>query len=156
MRRIQSSAQLLERQRNPGVGYWSSTNAASTPFAGTPGAVTSPGGASSPTLSVRGSVDAQRAEVTTPVGTGHSAAGTPKGQDEEEVNLEVGIGRGEISFSKVVTEHAFSVSIVSQERYPSVFGAQGDEGEPICCAMVDLRNALLIVITILSPILFGY
>lgn len=92
MRRIQSSAQLLERQRNPGVGYWSSTNATSTPFAGTPGGVTSPGGASSPTMSGRGSVDAQRAEVTPPVNSG---AATPKAQDEEEVNLEVGIVVGE-------------------------------------------------------------
>jgi hypothetical protein len=38
-------------------------------------------------MSVRGSVDAQRAEVTPPVNSG---AATPKAQDEEEVNLEVG------------------------------------------------------------------
>lgn len=43
-------------------------------------------------MSGRGSVDAQRAEVTPPVNSG---AATPKAQDEEEVNLEVGIVVGE-------------------------------------------------------------
>jgi hypothetical protein len=89
MRRIQSSAQLLERQRNPGVGYWSSSNTGSTPFGGTPGRVTSPGGASSPTASIRGSVDANRSEASTPVGKTNAPAAAANVQDEEEVNLEV-------------------------------------------------------------------
>ncbi|GHJ89725.1 hypothetical protein NliqN6_6127 [Naganishia liquefaciens] len=88
MRRIQSSAQLLERQRNPGVGYWSSSNAGSTPANGTPGGVTSPGVASSPTGSVRGSVDVSRSGPSTPVGKTGTPAGSQSVQGEEEVNLE--------------------------------------------------------------------
>lgn len=127
MRRIQSSAQLLERQRNPGVGYWSSSNAASTPFGGTPGRVTSPGGASSPTASIRGSVDAQRSEATTPVGKTNTAGGTPNAQDEEEVNLEVGLFSLD-TLCKNADAWWFPRA-VPQECYFAVFGAQGNEGK---------------------------
>ncbi|KAJ9099781.1 hypothetical protein QFC21_003779 [Naganishia friedmannii] len=112
MRRIQSSAQLLERQRNPGLGYWSASNTAGpssgagyspSSHAGTPGRVTSPlmmtggGGQSSPAMSFRESVDALRSEAGTPtngpgpVAGAAAAAASPMSkpqQEEEEVNLE--------------------------------------------------------------------
>lgn len=126
MRRIQSSAQLLERQRNPGVGYWSGSNAASTPTSATPGRVTSPGGASSPTTSVRGSVDVQCSGASTPVGKTGIPAAAQSAQDEEEVNLEVG------RFSccgcrKPLTHDSFRA--VSQKCHLAVFGTQGDESK---------------------------
>ncbi|KAJ9118185.1 hypothetical protein QFC22_004089 [Naganishia vaughanmartiniae] len=106
MRRIQSSAQLLERQRNPGLGYWSASNTAGPSAAGhspsshtgTPGRVTTPlmmtGGQNTPAMSLRESVDASRSEAGTPTGVPTPAPGTASPmskpqQEEEEVNLEV-------------------------------------------------------------------
>lgn len=128
MRRIQSSAQLLERQRNPGVGYWSSSNAPSTPASATPGGVTLPGGgANSPTASVRGSVDVQCSGASTPVGKTGTPAAAQSPQDEEEVNLEVGRLSRRFRRRKPLIRDSFRA--VSQKCYPAVFGTQGDESK---------------------------
>lgn len=84
MRKLQSSVQLLERQRNPGVGYWSAGKQAETPTEG------------------RSSVEFTRksSQVTTPVARdtaspGPSETGTQR-NDEEEVNLEVSLARANV------------------------------------------------------------
>lgn len=91
MRKVQSSAQLMEKSRNPGVGYWSATTN------GTAG----PSGSSTPMTGVRsGDVTPISGKSTESVDGGSTSAaltgvipsssnGAPKGNDEEEVNLEV-------------------------------------------------------------------
>ncbi|WVR06450.1 hypothetical protein IAU60_003481 [Kwoniella sp. DSM 27419] len=102
LRKVQSSVQLMERQRNPGVGYWSSSN----PGAGVNrSSVSSPiplptpsvSGTESPNMesASRKSLDSvatsARGGAQTP-STPQAVAGSPAtpvaGQDEEEVNLE--------------------------------------------------------------------
>jgi len=86
MRRLQSSVQLLERQRNPGVGYWSAggNNQAARTAAEVP-------------ADSRSSIDSTRragreSQPSTPVlreaASPAPADVTPRNQ-EEEVNLEV-------------------------------------------------------------------
>jgi chromosome segregation ATPase len=78
LRKVQSSAQLLERQRNPGVGYWASgtnpTNPASpsAPPSASPASVSSPPPALAPT----------------PAAPDAAASPSPAPSNEEEVNLE--------------------------------------------------------------------
>ncbi len=78
LRKVQSSAALLERQRNPGVGYWSVTS---------PRTASSPNGASSsPNLPLRPE-DSPRNSFSS--ADGKAPAVTPKEKNaEEEVNLE--------------------------------------------------------------------
>lgn len=85
MRRLQSSIQLIERQRNPGIGYWSAANGKGrsgdiTPDAGRP-------------------MDLGRQSVDSPAIEDKGLAGlrspTPSDvgsnrNDDEDVNLEVG------------------------------------------------------------------
>lgn len=76
LRKVQSSAALLERQRNPGVGYWGTR--------GTGDATTNNGSTSETRVSVSSPSPADvpsRASSPAP-----STAGSTK--DEEEVNLE--------------------------------------------------------------------
>jgi hypothetical protein len=152
MRRIQSSAQLLERQRNPGLGYWSASNTAaaaagnsSSSHASTPGRVTSPlmmtgGGQSSPAISFRESVDGLRSEAGTPT-NGSAATSAPAiapspmskpQQEEEEVNLEV-----RIAFLSWLTDQVENdrtnlarglIYIVPEKCDSPILGTQGDEG----------------------------
>lgn len=74
MQKVQSSALLLEKQRNPGIGYWSAGGAAGTPN----GSVSR--------VSIAESLEGARR--TSSDGPPASDAGTAGGQ-EEEVNLEV-------------------------------------------------------------------
>jgi hypothetical protein len=74
MQKVQSSALLLEKQRNPGIGYWSAGGAAGTPN----GSVSR--------VSIAESLEGARR--TSSEGPPASDAGTANGQ-EEEVNLEV-------------------------------------------------------------------
>jgi len=77
LRKVQSSAALLERQRNPGVGYWSATS---------PRTATSGASSSSPNLVFRPE-DSPRNSLSSADGT--APAVTPKEKTtEEEVNLE--------------------------------------------------------------------
>jgi hypothetical protein len=96
MRKVQSSVQLMERSRNPGVGYWSSisnagpsTMAVPTPRSG----VTSPGAESmmgTPTKESRRSMESLDTRASPSPSTAPSEASKPKpSADEEEVNLEV-------------------------------------------------------------------
>lgn len=71
MQKVQSSALLLEKQRNPGVGYWSSGHA--------------PNGSAS-RVSIAESLDGGRRSSEGPP---PSESGTAGGDKEEEVNLEV-------------------------------------------------------------------
>lgn len=76
MRRLQSSIQLMERQRNPGVGYWSAANGKSGKAVDSPGDSGRPSGESSrqerpPTV---------RSPTPSEVGSSRN--------EEEEVNLE--------------------------------------------------------------------
>lgn len=76
MRKVQSSVQLLERQRNPGVGYWASGGAAAEPAVSMAPAPAAP----APTPPVPSAAsDAS--------GTQTPASPAPS-RDEEEVNLE--------------------------------------------------------------------
>jgi hypothetical protein len=102
LRKLQSSAQLLERQRNPGVGYWSSSSPSSHSPAGH-----RPSFSQSHSASVsRTSISEEPAAAPSPLGRsesvssvsmaagGASDAGTVSGggggsAHEEEVNLEV-------------------------------------------------------------------
>jgi chromosome segregation ATPase len=69
LRKVQSSAQLLERQRNPGVGYWASANPSPPSHTPTPSVV----------------IPAPAPSASAPA----SASSTPPPPaDEEEVNLE--------------------------------------------------------------------
>lgn len=79
LRKVQQSAALLERQRNPGVGYWSGKAPS-----GSNGALPS----DSPTrLTRRGS---EATDVISPPGSPRASSPAPssKGRDEEDVNLE--------------------------------------------------------------------
>ncbi|WVQ83011.1 hypothetical protein IAT38_005149 [Cryptococcus sp. DSM 104549] len=100
MRKVQSSVQLMERQRNPGVGYWSSGAGGATPGPSRSG-VQSPvqgGGMESPGPGERRkSLESVRTAGTVGTATGvgagtgtgvSSPAPSEKAQDEEEVNLE--------------------------------------------------------------------
>ncbi|KAG9015648.1 hypothetical protein FRB90_004601 [Tulasnella sp. 427] len=84
LRKVQSSAALLERQRNPGVGYWAangSTSAPSSRIVGTPSSERGPilNGSAPPS-------PAPPAEVAPPGGRGSSSSGSSN--PEEAVNLE--------------------------------------------------------------------
>lgn len=105
MRKVQSSVQLMERSRNPGVGYWSSTSngiassstsAVPPPPSRTMSGVTSPDSVSmvgTPTRESRRSLESfdtkasQAPSTAAPSEAPKSSAGT----DEEEVNLEVSL-----------------------------------------------------------------
>lgn len=80
LRKVQSSVQLMERSRNPGVGYWSASNGPS----GAGSSATTPSGVRSgedtPILEGRRSMDSTAPSEKNGVG---------KGNEEEEVNLEV-------------------------------------------------------------------
>jgi hypothetical protein len=79
MRKLQSSVQLLEKQRNPGVGYWSSGSAGGGPVQPTPNRAATNGG----------NDDSRTSGTQTPDLT-HSPHA-----EEEEVNLEVRAERDE-------------------------------------------------------------
>ncbi|KAF9531988.1 hypothetical protein CPB83DRAFT_785848, partial [Crepidotus variabilis] len=79
LRKVQSSAALLERQRNPGVGYWT-TRTGDGPS--TPTNTNVNGNTSSPRASISGPPES-------PSRTGSPAPSTAgSNKDEEEVNLE--------------------------------------------------------------------
>jgi hypothetical protein len=85
MRRLQSSVQLLERQRNPGVGYWSASgsnanNRSDTPLDGRP---SQDGPSKGGKESVLPSTPVAR-DVKSP-----APSETAPRNEEEEVNLEV-------------------------------------------------------------------
>lgn len=69
LRKVQSSAALLERQRNPGIGYWTSK---------------------SESTAVASSDSVNSSSSTPPVGrtSSDSARESPVKKEEEEVNLE--------------------------------------------------------------------
>jgi hypothetical protein len=93
LRKVQSSVQLMERQRNPGVGYWAGGAAAGP--SGRPNVISPEPG--TPLKEGRNSLESVRtgtgSAVTSIVGKESpvvSEAGTTKeNKDEEEVNLEV-------------------------------------------------------------------
>ena len=105
LRKVQSSVQLMEKQRNPGVGYWSSANHASSsthaangnaPPAGGTGmgsrSQSMSGEATPLSESSRKSIESSRTDRTGgTAGTAPASAAAGKGQanEEEEVNLEV-------------------------------------------------------------------
>ena len=103
LRKVQSSVQLMEKQRNPGVGYWSAANQASSSASGAVanGTVSAGMGSRSQSMSGEGtplsessrkSIESSRTDRTGgTAGTAPASAGV-KGQanEEEEVNLEVG------------------------------------------------------------------
>ena len=78
LRKVQSSVQLLEKSRNPGVGYWSSTRGT------VGGGVTSPG-VEEPRKSLESTRTGESGSVT-PALTSENGV---KNKEEEEVNLEV-------------------------------------------------------------------
>ncbi|KAG8917031.1 hypothetical protein FRC01_002716 [Tulasnella sp. 417] len=84
LRKVQSSAALLERQRNPGVGYWAangSTSGSSSRPVGTPSSERGPIlNGSAPSSPV------PPAEVAPPGGRG--STGSEQSSTEEAVNLE--------------------------------------------------------------------
>jgi hypothetical protein len=100
LRKVQSSVQLMERQRNPGVGYWSGGAAGpSTNGTAMRSGIMSPGEApSTPLRESRNSLESVRTgngsaftgmsnDAASPA---VSEAGTAKeNKEEEEVNLEV-------------------------------------------------------------------
>lgn len=86
---MQSSVQLLEKSRNPGVGYWSSSN----PSRG----VTSPSTEPTTPALERKSMESARTGQTSMTGSGFNTPAPnhvvdAKDKGEEEVNLEVGLG----------------------------------------------------------------
>lgn len=102
MRKVQSSVQLMERSRNPGVGYWSSTAnglgaSSSSPAVPPPpsrSGVTSPDSVSvvgTPTRESRRSLESfdTRASPAPGTATPSEAQKSSAGNEEEEVNLEV-------------------------------------------------------------------
>ena len=111
MRKVQSSVQLMEKQRNPGVGYWSASSpaASSSNHVGGPGpmrsGITSPGEdseISTPTKE-RKSLESCRSESGmeqkgTPARGEGSLNGDGRDKDEEEVNLEVGARRSNVEW----------------------------------------------------------
>lgn len=83
LRKVQSSVQLLEKSRNPGVGYWASNNqsraAMASPDIATPG-------------KERRSMESSRTGQTSLADSGATTPAPSTGGDsreEEEVNLEV-------------------------------------------------------------------
>ncbi|WWD18580.1 hypothetical protein CI109_103033 [Kwoniella shandongensis] len=101
LRKVQSSVQLMEKQRNPGVGYWSSSSGVTVATGSAGGQTPSRSAVASPSLDSpiidggrRKSIESTstRGGVVTPVpgsGSGKdSPAPSNKDQDEEEVNLE--------------------------------------------------------------------
>lgn len=82
LRKVQSSVQLMERSRNPGVGYWSAANAQAGPSSSATTPSVARSGEDTPILEGRRSMDS-----SAPSDKGGS--GATKGNDEEEVNLEV-------------------------------------------------------------------
>jgi len=116
LRKVQSSVQLMERQRNPGVGYWSTTSPGAGPSRSgitTPMTMTEP---ATPTREIRRSLESAAESLSMRTGTGRSSpASSVKDKDEEEVNLEVSMF------------HSRSVGIadggtVSPERHPPIPG----------------------------------
>lgn len=94
LRKVQSSVQLMEKSRNPGVGYWSAGGANSARV--TAGATTAPStpatnGSSAESVRTGGGTDVASVKEREPLGrrSTDSAAVVPAKQDEEEVNLEV-------------------------------------------------------------------
>lgn len=94
MRKVQSSVQLMEKSRNPGVGYWSAGGANSARV--TAGATTAPmtpatNGSAAESVRSGGGTDVASVKEREPLGrrSTDSAAVAPAKQDEEEVNLEV-------------------------------------------------------------------
>jgi hypothetical protein len=90
MRKVQSSAQLMEKSRNPGVGYWSATangtvgpSGSSTPADGVRSGDVTPSSAKG-----KESIDGESASAVS-TGGPPSSNGVSKGNEEEEVNLEV-------------------------------------------------------------------
>jgi hypothetical protein len=131
MRRLQSSVQLLERQRNPGVGYWSA-GGSQTPRAAEQG------------IDSRSSIELHRrtgkeSQPATPVAkdvASPAPSDVAQRHEEEEVNLEV-------RQNKVHIEAApadILVHTVLEECHITVFGEQGDARES-CCAVEGGRDA---------------
>lgn len=94
LRKVQSSVQLMERQRNPGVGYWSTQNPGTGPArsgGSTPMNLTQP---ATPTREIRRSLESATESLSVRTGTGQSSPAASeiavaKDKEEEEVNLEV-------------------------------------------------------------------
>lgn len=107
LRKVQSSVQLLERQRNPGVGYWSAAGSAGPSRSG----LASPESIATPSKELRRSLEHVAETQSTRTS---SPAPSERGKEEEEVNLEVGFHSGD------------SHPTVSSQCHPSVPGEQGD------------------------------
>lgn len=99
LRKVQSSVQLMEKSRNPGVGYWSAggaNSARATAGASTAPSTPAPNGSAAESVRSGGAGgDAGSAKEREPLGrrSTDSAAVAPAKQDEEEVNLEVSPSR---------------------------------------------------------------
>lgn len=97
LRKVQSSVQLMERSRNPGVGYWSSAHQHAQS-----GANSSTGGPRSGSVSgevtpgtePRRSLESVRTDATRRTGAAEgtpNSNASPAANEEEEVNLEVSL-----------------------------------------------------------------
>lgn len=103
LRKVQSSVQLMEKQRNPGVGYWSAANQAGSANGIAPGGAAGAGmgsrtqsmsGEATPVSeSSRKSIESSRTDRTGAAAGNGSAGAAGKApasaNEEEEVNLEV-------------------------------------------------------------------
>lgn len=113
MRKVQSSVQLMERSRNPGVGYWSASAAAGPSGAATPSPAARSGEATPITPGEKGAPAAETgAKGAGPVSAPNGQNGAVKGNDEEEVNLEVG--------GSVVPVRTFAQPTVSPKRHSPI------------------------------------
>jgi hypothetical protein len=85
--------QLMERQRNPGVGYWSANPAAPNSGINVASASANGGrsGEGTPTPIKERTEGEARRSMESVATAKDSVAGSDKKQDEEEVNLEVGM-----------------------------------------------------------------
>lgn len=117
MRKVQSSVQLMERSRNPGVGYWSSISNAGPSTAVPPprSGVTSPGIESmmgTPTKdSSRRSMESMDTRASPAPSTAPSEVTKAKpNADEEEVNLEVRfLSSSQVKDAKLIRQYLRNV-----------------------------------------------
>ena len=87
MRKVQSSVQLMERQRNPGVGYWAAGNPSSSSAVAS--AAASRSALTSPTPDGSATPEQLRRSLESVAERGSTTSATTERKEEEEVNLEV-------------------------------------------------------------------
>lgn len=157
MRRIQSSAQLLERQRNPGVGYWSAAHSASPQLSNTGPSrsgrvtpimeggcvgVTSPGsagGGARPSLDSVVLSGASQLNGISIGGVASPASSEAVGKnDEEEVNLEVSLHRWMPFMTRLIDCLLSYMCAVPTKRDPAVLGTQGNESKSYGLNVISL------------------